>query len=199
MDLRAFSRARAKTGKRIAAKIAMMAMTTSNSISVNASRLLLHMSRLPPRDRESIRDERAQHIKSSARPLTPRPLGRGAFPSAPAPDRHAAGARDYLTGDLPPPSKSSSPSSVLFTGYQAPPAGWQGPVQRPRPERDSPTKRGILRSHPALPFLSRRPRERSAHTAKSTAKVAKQTPWPTRLTSCCAPRMVSATPRSRQT
>src|SRR5689334_22737420 len=34
---RAFSRACAKTGNRIAAKIAMMAITTSNSISVNAA------------------------------------------------------------------------------------------------------------------------------------------------------------------
>ena len=32
---RAFSRARAKTGNRIAARMAMIAMTTSNSISVN--------------------------------------------------------------------------------------------------------------------------------------------------------------------
>src|ERR1039458_2370300 len=35
---RAFSRALANTGNRIAARIAMMAMTTSNSISVNALR-----------------------------------------------------------------------------------------------------------------------------------------------------------------
>src|SRR5881396_3644962 len=35
---RAFSRACAKTGKRIAARIAIIAMTTSNSISVNALR-----------------------------------------------------------------------------------------------------------------------------------------------------------------
>jgi hypothetical protein len=34
-DWRAFSLARAKTGKRIAARIAMMAMTTSSSMSVN--------------------------------------------------------------------------------------------------------------------------------------------------------------------
>src|SRR5207249_6737010 len=38
--LRAFSRAWAKTGKRIAAKMAMMAITTSSSIKVNALRLL---------------------------------------------------------------------------------------------------------------------------------------------------------------
>jgi hypothetical protein len=34
-DRRAFSRARAKTGNRIAARIAIIAMTTSNSIKVN--------------------------------------------------------------------------------------------------------------------------------------------------------------------
>src|SRR5258706_5879977 len=36
---RAFSRAWAKTGKRMAARIAIMAMTTSSSISVNPARL----------------------------------------------------------------------------------------------------------------------------------------------------------------
>src|SRR5689334_9476608 len=38
---RAFSRAWAKTGKRIAARIAMMAMTTSSSMSVKAPRCLV--------------------------------------------------------------------------------------------------------------------------------------------------------------
>jgi hypothetical protein len=38
---RAFSRACAKTGKRMAARIAMMAITTSSSIRVNALRRLI--------------------------------------------------------------------------------------------------------------------------------------------------------------
>src|SRR3954454_12475475 len=40
---RAFSRAWAKTGKRIAARIAMMAITTSNSIRVNPRRIQRNM------------------------------------------------------------------------------------------------------------------------------------------------------------
>jgi hypothetical protein len=38
---RAFSRARANTGKRIAANIEIMAMTTNNSINVNAFRFIM--------------------------------------------------------------------------------------------------------------------------------------------------------------
>src|SRR5688500_14891918 len=41
MAARAFSRACAKTGNRMAARMAMMAMTTSNSISVNARRRVM--------------------------------------------------------------------------------------------------------------------------------------------------------------
>ncbi|MBM3497413.1 MAG: hypothetical protein FJX74_01975, partial [Armatimonadetes bacterium] len=42
--MRAFSRARAKTGNRIAARMAMIAMTTSNSISVKPRRVILPSS-----------------------------------------------------------------------------------------------------------------------------------------------------------
>jgi hypothetical protein len=38
---RAFSRARAKTGNKMAAKMAMMAMTTKSSINVNPLRFIL--------------------------------------------------------------------------------------------------------------------------------------------------------------
>src|SRR6056297_3571393 len=41
-DCRAFSRARAKTGNRIAARIAMIAITTNNSISVKPLRMMPH-------------------------------------------------------------------------------------------------------------------------------------------------------------
>src|SRR5947209_2919018 len=41
LALRACSRARAKTGKRIAAKMAMMAITTSSSIRVNPRRFIV--------------------------------------------------------------------------------------------------------------------------------------------------------------
>src|SRR5262245_40245621 len=49
---RAFSRARANTGKRMAARIAIMAMTTSSSISVNpfADLQLQSMAELSPCD-----------------------------------------------------------------------------------------------------------------------------------------------------
>src|SRR5262245_13677700 len=46
---RAFSRACAKTGKRIAARMAMMAMTTSSSISVNARRSRRMVGSFPSR------------------------------------------------------------------------------------------------------------------------------------------------------
>src|SRR5581483_1196455 len=44
LTVRAFSRACAKTGKRIAARIAIMAMTTSSSISVKAKNLVRFMT-----------------------------------------------------------------------------------------------------------------------------------------------------------
>jgi hypothetical protein len=40
LALRAFSRAWAKTGKRIAARMAMMAITTNSSMSVNPRRIV---------------------------------------------------------------------------------------------------------------------------------------------------------------
>jgi hypothetical protein len=40
VDWRAFSRARANTGNRMAAKMAIMAMTTSNSIRVKPRRII---------------------------------------------------------------------------------------------------------------------------------------------------------------
>src|SRR5207247_5476931 len=48
---RAFSRAWAKTGKRIAARMAMMAMTTSSSIRVKPDRRVRFMARSPEDDR----------------------------------------------------------------------------------------------------------------------------------------------------
>src|SRR5438874_9130136 len=51
--VRAFSRACANTGKRIAARIAMIAMTTRSSISVNARFLYDMMRALLERERET--------------------------------------------------------------------------------------------------------------------------------------------------
>src|SRR5438445_4271916 len=89
---RAFSRARAKTGKRIAARMAMMAITTSNSIRVKPERravprrplgssALLARMDFPPREESkddnvgppysSLRSRRLLHGRCGARRCFP--------------------------------------------------------------------------------------------------------------------------------
>src|SRR5437867_4489347 len=90
---RAFSRAWAKTGKRMAARITMMAITTSSSINVNAGFRVLCMSLL--HDRSHGRDfahtgpnlplltVRSTHLGVFAAEIAlraPDPLRRGCFP-----------------------------------------------------------------------------------------------------------------------
>src|SRR5437867_2085882 len=73
---RAFSRAWAKTGNRIAARMAMIAMTTSSSISVKPDWYLLRIAAFSGKVREAVRvsAEQANHVM-----LTP---GHPIIPSA---------------------------------------------------------------------------------------------------------------------
>src|SRR3954468_15561798 len=85
LAVRAFSRAWAKTGNRIAARIAMMAMTTSSSIRVKPLRLTGCFMRIPFVD-----DDCVVTADDESRPGVP--TARDARSAADAPGKRCAGS-----------------------------------------------------------------------------------------------------------